>query len=397
MISQAFESTIAPIVDWAQEIRGKDLYTFEQPFSAGPSARSTIDGHEVIVLTSSNYLGLTEHPEIRAAMHAALDQFGPSACGARLNNGTTTVHLELERRIAQWAGHEAALVYSSGYLANVGTISALCDVDTVIVTDQFNHMSILDGCKLAEGSVKIFAHNSMEKLEYALERNADAAKKFVVVDGVYSMDGEIAPLEDIHKLCERFEALLMVDEAHGVGVLGEHGRGAVEHCGVTPDLVMGTFSKSFAGVGGFVAGDARLIDYVRHKANGYLFNAALPAVTAAGVLKALEVMEREPWRRDTLWANTARFRSGLIAAGFDVMGSVTPIVPILIGDEMHALAMTKELLAEGLYVSCAIFPAVPKGMARFRATITAAMQDADIDRALELLTAAAKRHGVITG
>jgi 7-keto-8-aminopelargonate synthetase and related enzymes len=396
VITDSYRATLSSVLDWVRQARENNLYTFEQPFSSPPGAQAQLDGRPVTMLTSSNYLGLANHPEITEAMKRALDQFGPSACGARLNNGTTTLHLELEQRLADWYGAEAGIIFSSGYLANLGTISALCDADTVVITDQFNHMSILDGCRLSEGNVKIFAHNSMEKLEYVFQRNADAPKKFLVVDGVYSMDGEIAPLDEISKLAERYGAMLLVDEAHGLGVLGERGLGAVEHLGVRPDLVMGTFSKSLAGVGGFVVGERDVIEYIRHSAHAYLFNASLPAVTVAGVLAAMDLMEREPWRITKLWRNTARFRAGLLEQGFEVMGSVTPVVPILIGDDMKALRMARELLDDGLYVACAIFPAVPRNSSRFRATVTAAMEDDDIDRALEMLGAAARRHGILS-
>lgn len=347
------------------------------------------------MLSTGNYLGLADHPEIRQAMRAALDEFGASSCGARINNGTTTLHRQLEARLAEWTGKESAIAFSSGYLANLGTISALCDADTVIVTDQFNHMSILDGCRLAEGTVKIFTHNSIDKLQFVLQRNADARKLFVVVDGVYSMDGELAPLDQIHKLAEQYGALLMVDEAHGIGVLGARGAGAAEHFGVPVDIVMGSFSKSLAGIGGFVAGTTALVEYIRHFSHAYTFNASLPPVVVAGVLKALELMERESWRIAKLWRNTLRFRSGLIELGFDVMGSVTPVVPILIGDDEILLDMAKDLLDGGVYLAAAIPPAVPKGKSRFRANATASLEDEDIDRALDLLGRAAKRYGLL--
>jgi 8-amino-7-oxononanoate synthase len=395
MITDEYARTLASVNDRIRDLKDSGFYTFEMPFTAAPGGRSEIDHREVIMLTSGNYLGLAGHPEINKAVKDALDTYGSGACGARLNNGTTVLHLELEEKLAEWMGTEAAITYSSGYMANLGTISALCDSDTIVITDQINHMSILDGCRLAEGSVKIFAHNSMEKLEYVLQRNADAKKKFVVVDGVFSMDGEIAPLDDIHRLTEQYGAMLMVDEAHGTGFLGENGRGAGEHFGIVPDITMGTFSKTLGGVGGFVTASHDIVEFLRHSAHAYMFNASLPAPTVAGVLKALELMRREPWRTEKLWENTMRFRSGLIRAGFEVLGSVTPVIPILVGDDIAALRMSKELVAEGLYISGAIFPAVPKGRARFRATVTAAMTTEDVDRAVELLADAARRHNVL--
>jgi len=395
MMNQAYAQMLSPVLDWVLQARANGRYTFEPPFESGAGARARLGGREVLMLSTGNYLGLADHPEIRQAMRAALDEFGASSCGARINNGTTTLHRQLEARLAEWTGKESAIAFSSGYLANLGTISALCDADTVIVTDQFNHMSILDGCRLAEGTVKIFTHNSIAKLQFVLQRTADARKLFVVVDGVYSMDGELAPLDQIHKLAEQYGALLMVDEAHGIGVLGARGAGAAEHFGVPVDIVMGSFSKSLAGIGGFVAGNTALVEYIRHFSHAYTFNASLPPVVVAGVLKALELMERESWRIAKLWRNTLRFRSGLIELGFDVMGSVTPVVPILIGDDEILLDMAKDLLDGGVYLAAAIPPAVPKGKSRFRANATASLEDEDIDRALDLLGRAAKRYGLL--
>jgi glycine C-acetyltransferase len=347
------------------------------------------------MLTSNNYLGLASHPEIKQAMREAVDHFGSSTCGARLHNGTTVLHKELEERLASYLNTESALIYSAGFLANVGTISALGDGDTVIISDQLNHMSIVDGYKLAEGKVKIFTHNDMDKLEYILERSQEAKRRLIVVDGVFSMDGDTAPLDKINTLAREYGAMVMVDEAHSFGILGSTGRGTTEHYGVNADIIMGTFSKALAGVGGFIAAGADLCEYVRHTAHAYIFNAAPPPVVVAGVMKALELMEKESWRQEKLWHNTIRFRSGLIQLGFDTMNSVTPIIPIFIGDDMKTMVMSKELLNNGVYIASAIFPAVPRGMSRFRTTITAALEDEDIDQALDVLGKVAHKAGII--
>ncbi|MEU4211723.1 pyridoxal phosphate-dependent aminotransferase family protein [Streptomyces sp. NPDC026206] len=395
MISQAYGKTMASMLELVRDVRERGLYPFEPAFAAGQDVRTELDGTDVLVLSTSNYLGLAGHPAITRAMKSALDRFGSGNCGARLVNGTTTLHLELESRLADWLGAEAALTFSSGYMANLGAISTMCDSETVIITDQFNHMSIMDGCRLAESRIKIFSHNSTAKLEYILERSAGAAKRFVVVDGVYSMDGDLAPLDEIARLARRHDAVLMVDEAHGLGVMGPSGRGATEHFGIVPDLWMGTFSKSLAGVGGVIAGDRDVIDYIRHTSHMYTFNASLPAVTVAGVLKALDILQREPWRMRRLWENTERFRTGLAELGFDVMGTRTPIVPIRVGDEMTALRMARDLLRRGVYVFTAMFPAVPVGSARFRTTVTAAMRPQDIDHALNALKEVGEAHGLL--
>lgn len=395
MITEEFQRTFAKVVDPVKEGKRLNLYTFEPAFAGPQGGRSIYEGREVIMLTSNNYLGLADHPEIKKAMKETVDLFGSSTCGARLHNGTTVLHKELEERLASYLGTESALIFSAGFLTNVGTISALGDGETVIITDQLNHMSIVDGYKLAEGKVKIFTHNDMDKLKYILERSREAKRRLIVVDGVFSMDGDIAPLDEIIALAQEYGAMVMVDEAHSFGILGPTGRGTTEHYGVNADIIMGTFSKALAGVGGFIASTADICEYVRHTAHSYIFNAAPPPVVVAGVIKALELMEKESWRREKLWHNTIRFRSGLIQLGFDTMGSVTPVIPIFIGDDMKTMVMSKELLNEGVYIASAIFPAVPQGMSRFRTTITAALEDEDIDRALDVLGKVARKAGII--
>jgi 8-amino-7-oxononanoate synthase len=395
MLTAGFSKEFSKIVETVREGKESNFYGFEPKFQGPQGGRSRVNGSEVIMLTSNNYLGLANHPEVKKSMKEALDKFGSGTCGARLHNGTTVLHQELEEKLADWLGSESALVFSSGFMTNLGTISALGDAETVIITDQLNHMSIVDGYKLAEGKVKIFSHNDMGKLEYTLERTPEATKKLIVVEGVYSMDGDIAPLEEIQDLARKYSALVMVDDAHSLGVLGTTGRGTTEHFGVGADIVMGTFSKSLAGVGGFIAAPDEVVEYVRHTSHAYIFNASLPPVTVAGVLKSLELLQREPWRREKLWRNTIRFRAGLIEMGFDVMNSVTPIVPLFIGDDKRAMIMAKELMEAGVYIASAIFPAVPRGMSRYRATITAALEDADIDESLNTINRVAKRHGII--
>lgn len=395
MLTTEFQKVFASVVDPVKEGKKLNLYGFEPPFAGPQGGRSIYEGKEVIMLTSNNYLGLADHPEIKQAMKEAVDRFGSSTCGARLHNGTTVLHKELEERLAVYLQGERALVFSAGFLTNIGTISALGDRETVIISDQLNHMSIVDGYRLAEGKVKIFTHNDMDKLRYILERSQDEKKRLIVVDGVFSMDGDIAPLDTIVALAREYGALVMVDEAHSFGLLGPTGRGTAEHFGVRADIVMGTFSKALAGVGGFIVATEDICEYVRHTAHAYIFNAALPPVVAAGVLKALELVEKEDWRREKLWANTLRFRSGLVQLGFDTMQSVTPIIPIFIGDDMKTMVMSKELLQQGVYIASAIFPAVPQGMSRFRATITAALEEEDIDRALDMLGKAGRKVGLI--
>lgn len=396
-ITAGYEELFSPVVSAINEGKETKLYPFEPPFESSQQGVSKTGGRDVIMLTSNNYLGLATHPEIIEAMKGALDIYGSGTCGARLHNGTTKLHVELEDRVARFMGTESSVVFSAGFLANLGALSALGDRDTVILTDQLNHMSIVEGIRLSGAEVRIFTHNNMEKLEYILQRSGRFKRKLIVVDGVYSMDGDIAPLDAITSLAKQYDAMVMVDEAHSLGFFGPTGQGVVEHFGLENEVQirMGTFSKSLAGVGGFIAGERTLCDYLKHQATAYIFNASPPPSVCAGVLRAFEIVEREKWRAEKLWANTIRFRKSLIEMGFDIMDSVSPMIPIMIGDDMVTMKLTQELLRKGVYVATALFPAVPKGKARFRVTITAALSDDDIDRALLILGSSARQMGVI--
>lgn len=374
------------------------LYVFEPVFESVQKGTSRYDNRDVIMLTSNNYLGLASHEKIKEAMKAAIDVYGSGTCGARLHNGTTLLHKQLEKRCAEFFGTEDAVVVSSGYLANVAGITALADTeDSLIITDQLNHMSIVDGIKLAKGGVRIFEHNNMEKLEYILKKNSDVSKKLIVVDGVYSMDGDIAPLDIITTLAEKYNASVFVDEAHSLGFVGEHGCGVCDLFGVENKVhvKMATFSKSLAGCGGVLASDLDTCTYIRHNAHQYIFNASLPPAIVAGVIKAFDLMQTEQWRVEKLWRNTIRFRKGLKQSGFDTMDSMSPIVPIYIGDDMVNMKMTKRLMDLGIYIATALFPAVPQNKSRLRATITASLSDTEIDTALEKLVQVGREFHVI--
>lgn len=381
-----------------KEGKKMDLYVFEPPFE-GPQEGSTLyKGREVIMLTSNNYLGLSTHPEIIKAMKDALDKYGTGTCGARLHNGTTILHKKLEERIAQYMRTEAAVVVSAGYMANLAAITALAnDEKTLIITDQLNHMSIVDGIQMANGQVRIFQHNNMEKLEYILSRSSKYKKKLIVVDGVYSMDGDLAPLDKIVELAEKYDACTMVDDAHALGFFGKTGRGTAEHFDLEDkvQVKMATFSKSLAGVGGCISSDADTCDYIKHVSHQYIFNASLPPSIVAGVIKAIDIVEKETWRSEKLWANTIRFRKGLIELGFDILDSVSPVIPIFIGDDLTTMKMTKKLMEEGVYIATAVFPAVPQNKSRFRATITASLSEKEIDIALDKIAKVAREFQVI--
>jgi glycine C-acetyltransferase len=301
----------------------------------------------------------------------------------------------LEGALADWLGYDETILFSSGFLANVGPLSVLGGPGAVLIVDQFDHQSIMDGCAQARAELRIFAHNDLAKLEYILQQTQDKDSRLVVVDGVYSMDGDMAPLDVIDRLCRQYDALLMVDDAHGIGVVGETGRGVCEHFDVHPDILMGTLSKSMGSAGGFVCTTPEIADYIRHTSHAYIFNASQPPVLIGGALAALHIIRTEPAIRTRLWKNTISFRQGLMDHGFHLTSGVTPIVPIPIGDDLVAMRMAKELRDEGVFLSVASFPAVPKGKSRFRATVTAALGASDIERAIAAICQSASKHDII--
>lgn len=398
MITKGYREIIDPVASNVKFVKQKGIYPFSPVFESPQMGSSKVDGKDVIMLASNNYLGLADHHEIKEAMKSAIDAYGTGTCGARLHNGTTKLHIMLEERIADFMQTEAAVIYSAGFLANLGALSALGGNGTVIITDQLNHMSIVDGYKLSEAEIRIFAHNDMVKLEYIMTRSRDFQRRLIVVDGVYSMDGDIAPLETIVELAQQYDAMVMVDEAHSLGFFGENQRGVCEHLHLDKEvqIKMGTFSKSLACVGGFIAAERDLCCFLQHTAHSYIFNASLPPGICAGVLKAFDVMEKEQWRVEKLWANTRRFRKGLIALGFDAMDSISPVIPILIGDDTVTMELSSKLLQRGVYIASTIFPAVPTGKARFRTTITAALSENEIDRALEILGQSCREAGIVS-
>ncbi len=397
-IPNGFKKEYDEVLPRIKQGKAEDLYVFEPAFEGPQDGTSKYNGKDVIMLTSNNYLGLSTHPEVIKAVQDAVEKYGTGTCGARLHNGTTILHKQLEEKVAEFFRTESAMIVSAGYLANVSALSTLCnDSKSVIITDQLNHMSIVDGIAMSNAKVKIFSHNDMEKLEYILKKSEEFERKLIVVDGVYSMDGDIACLDKISELAEKYDAAIMVDEAHSMGFFGETGRGVSEQFGLEDKVAikMATFSKSLAGVGGCIASDSDTIEYLKHQAHQYIFNASLPPAVVAGVLKSLELAQKETWRREKLWANTIRFRKGLKQLGFDTMDSISPIIPIYIGDDMTNMKMTKELLNRGVYIATAVFPSVPMNKSRLRTTITASLSTEEIDRALDIMGQVGRKFGVI--
>ena len=361
-------------------------------------ARVLVNGREMGMFASYSYLGLLGHPRINAAARKAVDDFGTGTHGVRTLAGTLTLHQELEETIAEFKETEDAVTFSSGYATNLSVISTLVGRHDYVFSDKLNHASIVDGCLLSGAKFVRFRHNEVDDLEARLKAAPASAAKLVVADAVFSMDGDIIDLPHVAEVCRRHQAWLMIDEAHSVGVLGATGRGIEEHFG-TPgviDIKMGTLSKTIPSVGGYVAGSADLIRYLRHTARAYIFSAALPPAQAAAAREAFQVILDEPWRVEALKRNAAQFLSGLKARGMNTLQSETAIVPVLCGTDDAAFRMTREAQLEDVFALPVVSPAVPEGLARLRATVTAAHTTDEIERAMDVFARAAKKAGVLS-
>ncbi len=371
----------------AKEAMKAGIYPYFQPLSDSEGNIATFNGRDVIMLGSNNYLGLTTHPKVRAAAKEALDRYGTSCTGSRFLNGTLKFHLELDQRLANFVGAEAAIVFSTGYQTNLGTISALVQKGDFVILDKDAHACIVDGAMLSRGEMRRFVHNDMDNLRAVLDKLPPDSGKLVVFDGVYSMFGDIAPLPEIVEICREYDARVMVDDAHSFGVLGG-GRGTVAHYGMTMDdvdLVMGTFSKSFASIGGFVAGKADVIHFIQHNARSLIFSASLPAVNAMTVLAALDIIENEPEHVQRLWENADFMRKGLETLGFDTGGSQTPVVPIVIGDDVRTALAWRALADNGVYTNPVVPPAVPPNKSLLRTSYMATHTQDQLQQALTIM------------
>lgn len=380
----------------ASDARQAGYYPYFIPLEDTEGTEVVINGRRLIMIGSNNYLGLTTHPKVREAALEAIRRYGTSCTGSRFLNGTLEMHEELERRLAAFMRKEAALVFSTGYQTNVGTISSIVARGDFVITDRDDHASIVDGCRLSFGEMKRFRHNDMADLERLLASLPEEPGKLVIVDGIFSMGGDIAPLPEIAPICKKYGARLMVDDAHSIGVLGE-GRGTAAHFGMDDDadLVMGTFSKSFASLGGFIAGKAGVVDYIKHTARSLIFSASIPAANAAAAMAALEIMQTEPERRTRLMAVAAKMRKGYKALGFNIGESQTPIIPIIIGEDAKTFMTWKALFSAGVYCNPVISPAVPPGMALLRTSYMATHTDEQMDRALGIFETVGKEMGII--
>ncbi len=380
----------------AREAQAAGFYPYFIPLSETEATEVSVGDRRLIMIGSNNYLGLTTHPKVRRAAIEATERYGTSCTGSRLLNGTLELHLELERRMAEFIGTEAALVFSTGYQTNVGTISALVSRGDFVVTDKEDHASIVDGCRLAFGETRRFRHNDMAHLERVLAGLPDDVGRLVVVDGVFSMSGDITPLPEIVPLCKKYGARLMVDDAHSIGVLGG-GHGTAARFGITDqvDLTMGTFSKSFASLGGFIAGSEEVVHYIQHHARALIFSASIPPANAAAALAALEVMQEEPERIERVNQIGERMRVGLRQLGFRVGDTQTPIVPVIIGDDMRTFLTWKALYEAGVYTNPVVSPAVPPESSLLRTSYMATHTEEQLDRVLAIFKDVGQTMGLI--
>jgi 8-amino-7-oxononanoate synthase len=371
-------------------------YPYFREISSEQDTEVICNGQKMLMMGSNSYLGLTTHPKVKEAGIEAMKKYGSGCAGSRFLNGTLDLHLELEAELARLVGKEAALAYPTGYQANVGCISAMVNKSEYIVTDKYDHASIIDGCRMSDGTMLRYNHNDMTSLERCLQK-IEGKSALIVVDGIFSMEGDIANLPEIAKLAAKYKANLMVDEAHSLGVLGEKGAGAAAHFGLTKesDLIMGTFSKSLASVGGFIAADEALIHYLKHKSRALIFSASLPPASTASVLAAIKIMEEEPERIARLWENTDHMMSEFKAMGFNTGTSCTPVIPLHVGDMMHAFKMWARLGEEGVFINPVVPPAVPPNGCLIRCSFMATHTRAQLDMALEKFRSIGKELGII--
>lgn len=381
----------------ATELMSAGIYPFFRVIESAQDPEVIMGGRRMIMVGSNNYLGLTNHPQVKEAAIEAVKKYGSGCAGSRFLNGTLDIHVKLEEKLAQFIRKEAALVFSTGFQVNLGVISALVGKDDLIIIDKMDHASIIDGCRLSYGEVRKFRHNDMTDLERILKENSDRSK-LVIVDGVFSMEGDIVNLPRVVELVKVYGARLMVDDAHGIGVLGKTGRGTAEHFGLEEevDLIMGTYSKSLASIGGFIAGDEKVVQYIKHFARALIFSASPPPASVSAVSAAIDIINNEPERIERLWKNTRKMLSGFRRLGFQTGSSETPIIPIIVGDNETAFKMVFMLQEEGVFANVAVSPAVPEGKALIRTSYMASHTEEQLDLVLSAFEKAGKALGLIS-
>jgi len=381
----------------AREAQAAGFYPFFIPIESSDGAEVLVRGEPKIMMGSNNYLGLTHHPKVIAAAEAALEKYGTGCTGSRFLNGTLDLHEQLEDRLACFLGKEAALVFSTGYQTNLGVVSSLVHKGDYLFLDKLNHASLVDSARLAYGTVCRYHHNDMRALAQQLAQAPAKAGKFIVTDGVFSMDGDIVNLPDMIALAEHYKADILVDDAHGIGVLGEQGGGTAQHYGLENkvSLIVATFSKSLASIGGVVAGAEPVIHYLKHHARSLIYSASMPPASVATVLAALDVIEDEPERREALWCNTRRMQEGLKSLGYDIGESETPVIPVLIGDLAEMIVLWKQMFDSGIFTNPVIPPAVPEHSCRLRISMMATHTDEQIDYVLDAFAQRVRQRAAV--
>ena len=368
----------------AEQAKAMGMYPYFTPVQEVRGNKVKVDGKEMVMVGSNNYLGLIDHPQVKEAAREAIERYGVATCGSRFLNGTLDIHVELEERLAKFMKKEAVLAFSTGFQTNQGIISTLIGRGEAVITDKMIHASIVDACRLSYGEVHSFNHNDMEDLESVLSSLNEDTGKLLVVDGVFSMEGDLANLPEIVELARKYKTKVMVDDAHGIGVMGKNGRGTLEHFGVEDevDLVMGTFSKSFASLGGFIAGERKVISYIKHFARSMIFSASMTPASVATALATLDIIKNEPERRERLWQITEKMKPGFQAMGYNTGPTETPIIPVIIGLDELAFMLWKLLKEDGIFTNPVVYPAVPKGQSLIRTSYSATHTDEELDAVL---------------
>ena len=380
----------------AKKIKAMGFYPYFRVISSEQNTEVIVNSKKTLMLGSNSYLGLTNHPKVKEASIAAIKKYGTGCAGSRFLNGTLDIHIKLEEILADLVGKESALVYSTGFQANLGVLSTIVGRGEYLITDKYDHASIIDGSRLSWGKLLRYKHNNMDDLERVLQKVKDKAK-LIVVDGIFSMEGDIAKLPEIIKLAKKYNSRVMVDDAHSIGVLGKNGSGTSDHFGLTDevDIIMGTFSKSLASIGGFIAGDEIMIHYLEHFSRPYIFSASLPPASAASVIAAIDIMKSEPDRIDRLWQNTNKMQKGFKEMGYDIGVSETPIIPLHVGEMMTAFKMWKILADDGIFINPVIPPAVPPNDCLIRTSFMATHTDQQLNIALEKFEKVGKKLKII--
>ncbi len=381
-----------------QEVQKQGFYPYFRAIESEQDTVVKIDGKECLMFGSNSYLGLTNHPKLKEASKIAIDKYGSGCAGSRFLNGTLDLHLELESKLAKFVNKEEALVFSTGYQVNLGVISSIPGRHDLIILDEYDHACIIDGARLSFGKVRKYAHNDMAALEKILSKAPDGIVKLIVVDGVFSMEGDIAKLPEIVELAKKYNANIMVDDAHGLGVLGKNGEGTAAHFGMTKDvdIIMGTFSKSLASIGGFVAASFDTINYLKHTARSLIFSASIAPANAASVIAALDILKAEPERIEKLWENTRYAMKQLKAVGMDTGHTETPIIPIYIRDTIKTFQLSRQLQDLGVFVNPVVSPAVPNEDSLIRYSLMATHTKAQIDESIDKIAAVCKKLDIHT-